>query len=169
MRGRSKVRAARVRRCLKTRCACCRNAAQSDLTSAPTDCVSASPFGSSLVLPRCCLPRLGLSPSSLLQVRFAANRCRRACNCCCLRLLAMPDTNLRCRIPPTAARCFLRWPFGLLPAAAPGALRPALLRLLLTLLCCTNLLLLLLLRNACIAAAIMQKLHARAAASNLLC
>ena len=50
----------------------------------------------------------------------------------------MHDTNLRCRIPPTAARCFLRWSFGLLPAAAPGALRPALLRLLLPLLCCTN-------------------------------
>ena len=139
LRGRSKVRAARACRCLKTRCARCRNAARSDLTSAPTDCVSASPFGPSLVLPRCCLPRLGLSPSSLLQVRFAANRCRCACNCCCLRLLAMYDTNLRCRIAPTAARCLLRLPFGLQPAAAPGALRPALLRLSPLLLCCASL------------------------------
>ena len=124
---------------LEMRCARCRNAARSDLTSAPTDCVSASPFGPSLVLPRCCLPRLGLSPSSLLQVRFAANRCRCACNCCCLRLLAMHDTNLRCRISPTAARCLLRLPFGLQPAAAPGALRPALLRLSPLLLCCASL------------------------------
>ena len=124
---------------LEMRCARCRNAARSDLTSAPTDCVSASPFGPSLALPRCCLLRLGLSPSSLLQVRFAANRCRCACNCCCLRLLAMHDTNLRCRISPTAARCLLCLPFGLQPAAAPGALRPALLRLSPLLLCCASL------------------------------
>lgn len=113
LRGRSKVRAARACCCLKTLCARCRNAARSDLTSAPTDCVYASPFGPSLVLPRCCLPCLGLSPSSLLQVRFAANRCCCACNCCCLRLLAMHDTNLRCRNPPAAACCLHQSPFGL--------------------------------------------------------
>jgi len=112
----------RACRYLKTLCACCHNAARSDLTSAQTDCVSVSPFGTSLVLPRCCLRRLGLSPSSLLQVCFAADRCCCACNCCCLRLLAMHDTNLRCRNPPAAACCLHQSPFGLQPAAVPGTL-----------------------------------------------
>ena len=43
LRGRSKVRAARAGCCLKTFCACCCDAARSDLTSAPIGCALTLP------------------------------------------------------------------------------------------------------------------------------
>lgn len=50
LRGRSKVRAARAGCCLKTFCACCCDAARSDLISAPIGCAPKSPRAASLSL-----------------------------------------------------------------------------------------------------------------------